>query len=55
MDGEDFMERPLRRDECQSRVASVVRDIDLRNDSDRQLLLIDLLSAAWPSAACQMH
>jgi hypothetical protein len=50
MEGE---ETPLGQRSCAELVEQVIASVDLQTERDRDLLLTDLLCAAWPSDASQ--
>jgi hypothetical protein len=50
MESEDW---PLDARPSTELVARVVRDLDRRSELDRDILLSDLLCAAWPTGPCQ--
>jgi hypothetical protein len=44
---------PTDREYAAALLATVVRDIDRRDDQDREALLADFLCAAWPTSWAQ--
>ena len=53
--GEDDAAPPWPDENPPTLVARVVRDIDSRSQAEHDVLLADLLCAAWPAARAQMQ